>query len=221
MLLLRKIISVITPESCIVCDDEGLMLCEACSYSEVPFVASMCYFCGEITRDFATCKKCRRRTSLSSVWVVTKYDAVAKNLISELKFGSRRGAALPIARLCSNILPLPDEHIVTHLPTSSLHIRRRGFDQSKLIAKGLARGKYRYSPMLRRIKKIHQIGANKKQRQEQLAGAFVAVNKYLIKNAKILLIDDVATTGASLEEAAKTLKKAGAKEVSAVVFART
>jgi ComF family protein len=97
----------------------------------------------------------------------------------------------------------------------------RGFDQSKLIAKSLARGRYKYSPLLRRLKKIHQIGANKKQRQEQLAGAFMAVNKYLIKNAKILLVDDVATTGASLEEAARTLKKAGAKEVSAVVFART
>lgn len=203
------------------CDNEGSLLCEACSISEVPFVASTCYSCGEITKNFETCRKCRRQSPLSSVWVVTKYEAIAKKLIHELKFYSRRGAAEPIALLGLGILPLPDGHIVTHLPTSSLHIRRRGFDQSKLIAKSLARGRYKYSPLLRRLKKIHQIGANKKQRQEQLAGAFMAVNKYLIKNAKILLVDDVATTGASLEEAARTLKKAGAKEVSAVVFART
>jgi ComF family protein len=221
MLLLRKIISVISPETCIVCDDEGWLLCDACAYSEIPLAASTCYSCGEITKNFATCKKCRRKSPLSSVWIVTKYDATAKKLVGELKFNSRRGGAEPIARLCNKVLPIPDKSLVTHLPTSSFHIRQRGFDQSKLIAKKLAHRKYNYAPPLRRIKKIHQIGANKKQRQEQLAGAFVAVNRYLIKNAKILLVDDVATTGASLEEAAKTLKKAGAKEVSAVVFART
>lgn len=221
MFLLRKLISVITPDSCISCGDEGSLLCEACSYSEIPRVASACYACGAITNNFATCNKCRRRTPLVKVWVVTRYDTIAKELISELKFNSSREAIEPIASLCINTVPILEIDIVTHLPTSSTHIRQRGFDQSKFIAKRLASRRYRYAPLLRRIKKIHQTGSNKKQRREQIKGAFLAINKYLIANSRILLVDDVATTGASLEEAARTLKKAGAKEVSAIVFART
>lgn len=221
MLLLRKIISVIAPDNCIVCDDEGSLLCEACSEGEIPLAASSCYRCSENTRNFETCQKCRRTSPLSHVWVVTKYQEIAKDLISELKFDSRREAAKPIAKLCLSILPILDEVLVTHLPTSSLHIRRRGFDQAKLIAQMLALGKYRYAPLLRRIKKVHQIGSSKAIRQKHLKGAFIAVNKYMIKNSKILIVDDVATTAASLEECARTLKRAGAKEVSAVVFART
>ncbi|MEK7472381.1 MAG: phosphoribosyltransferase family protein [Patescibacteria group bacterium] len=168
-----------------------------------------------------TCQKCRQTSPLRHVWVVTKYKGLAKDLIGELKFDSRRDAAEPIAELCLSILPLLDNYIVTHLPTSSSHIRQRGFDQAKLIARLLARGRYRYTPLLRRTKKIHQIGASKAIRKKHLAGAFIAINRYMIKNSKILIVDDVATTAASLEECARTLKKAGAKEVSAVVFART
>lgn len=221
MLIIRKIISVIAPDVCIVCDDEGSLLCEACSIAEVPLVASTCYRCGEFTNNFETCKKCRRTSPLAHVWVVTKYEGIAKNLIGELKFDSRRDAAKPIAELCFGILPILDDVIVTHLPTSPGHIRLRGFDQAKFIARSLAQGRYHYAPLLRRIKKIHQIGSGKAIRQKHLAGAFIAINKYLIKNSRILIVDDVATTGASLEECARTLKKAGAKQVSAVVFART
>ncbi len=221
MFYFKKIISVIAPDVCIVCDDEGSLFCTACQESEVPLVASTCYGCGIITKDFETCSKCRRNSPLSNVWVVTKYDGIAKNLISELKFDSRRGATEPIAKLCLNILPIFEDFIVTHLPTSPQHIRSRGFDQAKLIAKDLARQRYHYSPLLARIKNVHQTGSTKATRQKQLDGAFRARNKYMIKGSKILLVDDVATTGASLEEAARTLKKAGAKEVSAVVFART
>lgn len=221
MLLLRKIISVIAPDNCIVCDDEGAILCEACSFAEIPQAASTCYHCTENTNNFETCKKCRRTSPLTHVWVVTKYQGIAKDLISELKFDSRRGAAKPIANLCHSVIPILEGYVATHLPTSPQHIRLRGFDQSRLIARYISRGHYRYVPLLRRIKKIHQIGASKAIRQKHLEGAFIAINKYMIKDSKILLVDDVATTGASLEEAARTLKRAGAKEVSAVVFART
>lgn len=221
MLIIRKIISVIAPDDCIVCGDEGSLLCEACSFAEVPLVASTCYRCGEFTNNFETCKKCRRTSPLSNVWAVTKYEGIAKNLIGELKFDSRRDATKPIAELCLSILPILDDVIITHLPTSPLHIRRRGFDQAKLIARALSRGRYHYVPLLRRIKKIHQMGASQATRRKHLTGAFIAINKYLIKGSRVLIVDDVATTGASLEECARTLKKAGVKQVSAIVFART
>lgn len=221
MLLIRKIISVIAPDECITCGYEGSLICEACTISEVPLAASTCYRCGEISKNFETCRKCRRKSPLSNVWVVSKYGGIAKDIVTELKFNSRRGAVEPTADLCLGILPILENHIITHLPTSPQHIRQRGFDQSKLLAKAISRRRYHYSPLLRRVNPVHQIGASKAKRQKQLAGAFIAINKYLIKGSKILLVDDVATTGASLEEAARTLKRAGAKQVSAVVFART
>lgn len=221
MRLIEKIASVIAPDSCLVCGEEGSLFCESCRLSEIPLLGSSCFRCGAVSADYSTCQKCLRKFPLKHVWVVARYDSWAKELVHELKFEHRRSAAIPMARLMESILPILDDYLITWLSTSPQHMRMRGFDQAKLVSKELARGLLPFAPTLRRIHKVHQIGSSQAQRQRQLKGAFIPINKFLIKNSKILIIDDVATTGASLSEVARTLNKAGAKEVSAVVFART
>lgn len=221
MSLVEKLIKVVAPAHCLVCLTEGESLCEACLESEIKHLSSACFACGNVSKNYSTCQKCRRKFPLKHVWVVTKYADWPKQIVHELKFSSRRDLAGPIAKMCRQTVPLLDGYLVTHLPTVPGRIRSRGFDQAKLIAKQFAKDFLPYYPLLARVEKVHQTGSTKKVRQRQIAGAFAPRSEYLIKGSRILLVDDVATTGSSLIEAAKTLKKAGAKEVSAVVLART
>jgi ComF family protein len=163
---------------------------------------------------------CRRKTGLNRVWVLVSYDDVAKKLIYKLKYERAKSAARDIARVMDEQLPLlPENTIVTHLPTASSRIRVRGYDQAQLVARSLAKRKHlACKQLLGRKGGSRQVGASRKSRFQQLQGVFRL--KHDVAGAHVLLVDDVLTTGASIESAAKALKSGGAKKVEAVVFAQ-
>ena len=116
---------------------------------------------------------------------------------------------------------IAEDVLIVPLPTARRRVRGRGYDQAVLIARALAkRTGRRYAPLLMRLGSQEQIGANKQQRQAQLQDVFRVKRPGLARGARILLIDDVMTTGASLESAAATLHHAGAKTIGSLVFAR-
>jgi ComF family protein len=111
--------------------------------------------------------------------------------------------------------------VVVPVPTATDRRRRRGYDQATLIARALARRQdLAHVPCLRRLGRAHQVGAGRAQRLAQLAGAFVVVRPDRIRGKHVVLVDDVITTGATFEAAARALHQAGAARVSAVTFAR-
>lgn len=221
MLLFERIISLISPDECLACNEEGSVFCDACREAEIVAPASSCYHCGDITKDFATCLKCKNRSPLSHVWVASSYESFPRGLIHDFKFKAHRSAVTPIAEMCVATLPFLEGFIITHVPSSPPRIRERSFDHAKLLASRISRLQHLpHFSLLRRVKNVRQTGASKAERLRHMDGAFVSKSEYVIKGAKILLVDDVMTTGASLEEAARVLKMAGAKEICAVVFAR-
>ncbi len=223
MNILERIISVPAPHQCLSCLAEGSLLCEACRLSLVTPLPDRCYGCGKASRQSATCKSCKRQSPLSHVWVATAYEGAPKDLVYKLKFGRANGAAGPLANILADRLPLLESDIlVTYVPTANARVRKRGYDQSRLIAKELAfaRG-WLCLPLLARLGSGRQVGASREKRLIQLQEAFLPQKVKYIKDAHILLVDDVITTGATLEATAKQLKKAGAKQVDAVVFAQS
>ena len=105
------------------------------------------------------------------------------------------------------------------LPTATSRVRQRGYDQAALIAKAYAKAVHReYLPCLARLGQQHQRGAKRQARLEQLHQAYRATRS--VKGANVLLVDDVATTGASLQAAAQLLYQAGARRVDVIVFAQ-
>jgi ComF family protein len=121
----------------------------------------------------------------------------------------------------SPLLPAEPDVMVVPVPTATSRVRGRGYDQAKLLARELSRqARLPYLDCLVRSGHTHQVGASRYQRLSQLEGAFRLKDSKKVRGTRILLIDDVMTTGATLETAAGLLKAGGAGQVAAMVFAQ-
>jgi ComF family protein len=111
--------------------------------------------------------------------------------------------------------------VIVPVPTATSRVRLRGYDQAVLIAKALAQQtRHEYVPCLRRVGQQRQVGASRTQRLQQMEQSFLVGDTTAFRGRHVVLVDDVMTTGATLESAAAIVKAAGAKRVEAVVFAR-
>jgi ComF family protein len=155
------------------------------------------------------------------VYVATVYDGPAKDMVWQLKFQGAQTAAQIMARQMTRVLVKDEPACVVPVPTATGRVRRRGYDQARLLARQLARrGHLPYVEVLKRQGQAHQVGANREQRLWQLQTAFRACNLSAVRGRRLILVDDVVTTGATLEAAAAVLRAAGARRVDAVTFAQ-
>lgn len=220
---LERLVSFVAPHLCISCGSEGSLLCESCRLSGLPSLPSRCYRCHQATKQSRTCRNCRRTTSITHAWVVSEYQGAAKELIHKLKFERAKAAAGVIAALLDECLPLlPGDITVAHIPTAQKRIRIRGYDQAYLIAVQLARRRgWRHKTLLDRHGSLRQVGATRQLRLRQLEGVFVSrTERHGTISPHVLLVDDVLTTGATIEAATKTLKAGGVKTIDVAVFAQ-
>lgn len=160
---------------------------------------------------------------LHSVHVATVYGTVAKSLIWKLKLAGAQSAARIMARHMAGLISsLPGEAIIVPVPTAAGRVRQRGYDQAKLLARELS-GQTRlpYRNCLARSGQTHQHGLPRRERLTQLETAFHASKASAIRKARVILVDDVVMTGATLEAVAKVLWAAGAAQIDAIVFAQS
>ena len=221
MSIIDTLIAVLAPDDCMSCGIEGALLCSACMMRASPAVASRCYRCGIGSTSGRTCGACSKYTELRAVWACTDYSDLAKRLVHRLKFGRSQSAAGIVAQLMHASLPRTTKCVVVHVPTANSRVRARGYDQSLLMAKQLSRyRRVEHVTCLRRVGNTRQLGASRSVRKVQLVDALRPVRADAFRGKHVLLVDDVMTTGATLESAALCLRAAGAASVSAVVFAR-
>lgn len=198
------------------------MLCGGCSKQHLRPVPSRCFRCRKINPGWRVCAACRRTSALSSVRVSVTYEGYAQSLIWYLKFEGAQAVARELARfMAPNAAQARPDTAIVPLPTASSRVRRRGYDQAKLLAKEISR--QTGLPLLDALKRYgqaHQVGASRQQRLRQLNAAFTVRGRMSLMAERVILVDDVTTTGASLEAAAAALKRAGAKHIEAVVFAQ-
>jgi ComF family protein len=224
MNLIDRALSLIAPHNCISCSTEGAILCRECADEKLTVLpAGICFLCGKLSANFKTCQKCATANTPQHVWAVCSYDNLAKRLVAAFKFEHAREAAKIMALYIDEALPyFAEEPLLVFVPTAPSHVRQRGFDHALLLAKELARVRsWHYSPLLVRQSNRQQHGATKIARREQIKGVFRVKDMQRIKGAHVLLLDDVVTTGSTVVECTKVLKKSGAASVDAVVFART
>lgn len=220
MSIIDDILALIAPHECLRCGSEGSLLCGDCDLT-LPIVPMRCYRCRKVSEWSIVCKKCRSSSRLSSVVVTNVYQGAVKELVWQLKFAGAIAATVPMARRMLPILARFSDAIIVPAPTASRRVRQRGYDQAVLLARRLARRSgMRYENILRRVSQTHQVGSSRSQRLRQQKGAFRVTRSSRISGAHIILIDDVITTGATLEAAAACLRAAGASRVDAIVYAQ-
>lgn len=221
MSLIDKLIGLIAPHSCIKCGEEGSVVCGWCLPGLTAPLPSRCYACRAATTESRVCSRCRRKSRLRHVWVRTTYDGAAKQLVYDFKFGRKIAAAEPIALMMKEPLPhLPADTVIAHIPTATSRVRQRGYDHAELLAGALARQLgLRHEALLYRTTQSRQVGSKRADRLRQMEEAFM-VKGGGVPRRRALLVDDLTTTGATLEAAARCLKSSGVKEVSAVVYAQ-
>jgi len=225
-LICNFLLDLIFPKKCVNCGEFGIFCCQKCLAQIKPIQTQVCPKCGKISERGKWCSGCKGKSYLSGIIVAADYrTGPTKELIHHLKYNY----ILELAPISADLLidQLIDSEfrgqvLITSVP---LHRRRenaRGFNQAEVLAKIVA-GKigYDYLPLLKRkFHKKTQVELSGKKRRENLAGIFSAIDDGIIKNKTIILVDDVSTTGTTLEECAKVLRASGARQVWGLVVAR-
>lgn len=233
------ILDTLFPIVCISCGKAGQWICEDC-LSHIPLIIEQaCPVCERrITPQGHVCFKCLRKSPLDGLLVATSYqNDLISAAVHNYKYRFIEDLHLPLGRILvrafhDSELPLPD--LIAPVPLHKRRLRYRGFNQAALLAQYLSANltpgftiplainmliRQRFTLPQMKIKNYHQ-------RKRNLENAF-RINKdpelkaqRILKNKRILLVDDIATTGATLFECAKVLKENGAKEVISLVIAR-
>ncbi len=206
-------------------------MCASC-FEKLPFLKVYCTRCGNpldeallnslSNPNISYCGYCQKQKFyFDRAFVAFLYKPPISNWINEVKFGKNFSLAYSLGKLLKTIFKnkIPKTDLIIPLPLSLKRLRERGFNQSFLITWGFS-GKRPFDRFLKKI--IHtkpQTELSQKERWKNIKNAFVADES--VEGKTVLLIDDVMTTGATLNEASKALKKKGAKEVYVLALARS
>ncbi|MEX0932012.1 MAG: phosphoribosyltransferase family protein [Candidatus Saccharimonadales bacterium] len=214
------LIATVAPFECLICNKEGDIICRQCQPKAISRKASTCFMCNKLTKDFRACATCKRKTKASGVVVASHYKGAIKELVQSFKYHRAMAGCRVAAQLIAPALNNLDINLITAMPTATHRFRQRGYNQSVLIAKHLAIIlNVPFTATLSRHGQNRQVGTNRAKRISQLQGAMYCINRNLA-GKKILVVDDVLTTGASMNEAAAVLKSKGAKSVWGAVLAK-
>lgn len=225
--LRRLVVELLFPPRCASCDRAGPALCDPCRAALRRFEGTRCPRCDAPAASPALCARCRgperELVALDALRVVGPHEGTLRAAIHGLKYRGRRRSAEILGRLLSEAwLARPAAPVdgVLPVPLHPDRERERGFNQAAALAEQVATRLERplYLDRLERRRSTPpQVGAGRAERRTNVADAFVARD---VEGGHWLLVDDVCTSGATLEACAAALREAGAAGVSALALAR-
>lgn len=218
------ILSLFFPKKCVGCRKFGDYLCPDC-FSRLDFdVGLICGVCGRQAISGLTHPICRGRFAIDGIFASLVYKGVAKKLVYQFKFA-------PYLSDLSEVLVdlfyegliqqemfmknLTSDALLVPIPLHVIRERSRGYNQAEILACGLG-GKFGVSSqqaLLRIQRTPTQVGKTQKERRENIKGAFKLKSGIEVRGKTIFLIDDVVTSGSTMNEAAGVLKRAGVKAI--------
>ncbi len=219
--VIHIVLEALFPPSCVGCGKIGIIACEAC-LAPARHKRLECFFCGSKSDFSSLCKSCKKEYPIEAiVWPFLYQDTTIRSLTAHYKYRKKRSFSRQLAVYIQEELReknIPEHLIAVPIPLFFKKEYLRGFNQATLLARGL--GYQVDEGTLKRTRETppQAWARSRKERISQIKGAFEATGKN-IKGKNILLVDDVATTGATLLEAARVLKRAGAGKIYAAVLA--
>jgi predicted amidophosphoribosyltransferase len=223
--ILDRLVSLVVPPLCLGCREpelSGLVVCDRCRSRLIRLRDPRCGCCGApVLTSAPRCPECRGRgLAFTTAWAPFAYEATARGLVGALKQrGATRGAAFMGAEIASRAPPGLLGGTLVPVPAHPGRRRRTGMNQAACLAGSLARRlRLPVVAALERAGTAPQVGL---ARRERLVNARGSVRARLgPPRGRLVLVDDVYTTGATLDACARALLDAGAEEVVAVTFAR-
>lgn len=221
-----NLLDLVFPPSCPGCGKSGKRFCEACINSSRRVAIPICKICGEPLLVGDVCHRCLKVQPTFKIvrsWGI--FEGPLRKGIHRLKYKNDIGLGSIFAELLFNMLDdlSWDIDIIMAVPLGKKRIKERGYNQAVLIAKPLSKltGIPYSENLITRIKETKsQVGMSVPERKENMKDAFYA--KPNINFGKsILIIDDVFTSGSTMESCSKALKSVGANEIFGLTIART
>ena len=214
------------PQWCVGCGKEGEFICYSCRRSLPRIMPPLCPMCGKPQPSGILCSGCVGwQAEIDGIRSPFRFDGVMRQAIHQLKYRNLRALAQPLAGLLQDYLvtnPVPGE-VMVPVPLHQKRLRERGYNQSSLLAKEL--GKLINLPVVddclirQRQAPPQARAATVEERRSNVVDAFSCRDRRL-QDKQVLLIDDVSTSGATLDACATVLKANGATSVWGLVLAR-
>ncbi len=240
--VVANLLDLIYPPRCLICagflcekeasvNGQRIYFCRDCLSSLAVVESPFCPVCSsplETGGADRVCRECNTHPPSFDMLVAPYlYESPLMECIHQFKYrpkphmGDSLGPLL--ASFAHETLYGMDHPLLIPVPLHKKKLRERGFNQALVLARHVAnalRGEIDFVSLKRHRATVPQTELDKKQRKRNVRGAFVLADSDKISDREVILVDDVATTGSTLNECAKLLKKAGAREVVALVLAR-
>jgi ComF family protein len=237
-MIFKAFLDIIFPPRCHVCrcflaEPTDIHLCNNCREKIITVSSPLCTICGV---PFATengidhiCGHClTTRRPFAGARAAARFEGPLQELIHRFKYGKKIHLSRPLGLLTATVLgdfhPAVSADCIVPVPLHRRRLRERGFNQSQLIGRILAKS-WEIPLSVHNLRRIRwttpQTGLSAAERERNIRGAFAVVKPDRLEGKRLLLVDDVYTTGSTVTECAKTLRQSGAKEVYVVTVARS
>ncbi len=228
--MLKFILDILAPKKCQTCQKEWHFLCKDC-YNEIKNFEKICYSCKGLSKKFEVCDTCSRKVFYDKVIVLKHYkDKNFSKIIKEAKFYWKKEIFEELSHKLYGLfienqkIRKLDDFLIVSVPSFWTRKLKRWYNSSEVLASYFSRvSKIKYDKKI--IKKIkntpQQSKLSRKKRLTNLDKSFI-INKSKLKNLNwknIILVDDVVSTGSTLNEISKELKKNKVKKVVCLVLA--
>lgn len=231
----KGLLDTIFPIFCAGCKKEGDWLCKECAGSILPAEKQFCPLCGKVREFGKVCGPCEEKSALSSVISCGYYhNPVLRETIGALKYNNAKKIIPQIEKIIIQFTEkyefnnlwgtVPHNILLVPIPLHKRRLWQRGFNQAEVIAEILSRNfnlKIRNNILKRKVYTGEQAKMRDNERVENVKDAFALLNKKEIIGKSIILVDDVYTTGSTMQECAKIIKTGwGVDKVHGFVLAR-
>jgi predicted amidophosphoribosyltransferase len=218
----KWLVDLLLPSRCAACGRPGSLACELCRCDLVRIASPLCNRCGAPTAwPVERCRECSgRRLAFASARSAVAYTNAARPFVRAWKERGLRPFGALAAELVAEVVPRPAADVIAYIPPDGDRSARRGHHPAGRLAEELGKlWSLDTEPLLRRVRAVpRQTGLSQVERRRNVRGAFAADREEIA--SRVVLVDDVYTTGATAGAAASALRAAGARAVHVVTFAR-
>lgn len=235
--LIKCISDIVFPPQCIGCgavlSEERLFFCTGC-FAQIKFISSpLCSLCGlpysEPAESDHICGDClQSNPAFFMARAMGQYERILMEVIHRFKYGGKVSLGEMLGSLMAGFaypsFRITDYSLIMPVPLHPKRLRQRGFNQALILAREISRHfsiALDFLSLRRIVFTEPQVGLGRDMRERNIKGAFSVADKGRIKGEKIILVDDVYTTGSTVRECAQALIKSKAEKVAVLTLART